>query len=166
MTFNRLDHGTEVFGPIKWIEPLNWKTAVDNCSDNYHVPTTHLSAILVQTQHRGVPRLTHQVQFESESKHIFINGHSITVRTLEKPEQARTAHGVTQDNRHLFEEYYRSTYAEAEGVWVPSEPERYSWAITACSPTACWVSASLILGARWRPSSGTLPSWKKTCPTS
>ena len=115
MTFNRLDHGTEVFGPIKWIEPLNWKTAVDNCSDNYHVPTTHLSTILVQTQHRGVPRLTHQVQFESESKHIFINGHSITIRTLEKPDQARTAHGVTQDNRQLFEEYYRATYAEAAG---------------------------------------------------
>ena len=114
LTFNRLDRGTEAFGPIKWIEPVNWKTAVDNCSDNYHVPTTHLSIILVQAQLRGVPRLTHQQQFESENKHIFINGHSITIRPLEKPDQARQAHGVTGENRHLFEDYYRSTLAEAE----------------------------------------------------
>ena len=114
MTFNRLDGGTEAFGPIKWIEPVNWKTAVDNCSDNYHVPTTHLSAILVGTQMQGLPRLTHQKQFESENKHIFINGHSITVRPLEKPDQARQIHGVTEENRHLFEDFYRSTFAEAE----------------------------------------------------
>ncbi len=114
LTFNRLDRGTEVFGPLKWIEPVNWKTAVDNCSDNYHVPTTHLSTILVQAQRRGVPRLTHQQQFESENKHIFINGHSMTIRTLDRPDQARQFHGVTQENRHLFEEYYRSNLPEAE----------------------------------------------------
>ena len=114
VAFNRLDAGTEAIGPVKWIEPLNWKTAVDNCSDNYHVPTTHLSAILVQARHFGLPRLTHEAQFESPNKHLFINGHSLTMRMLERPDQARQTHGVTQENRSLFEEYYRSTLAEAE----------------------------------------------------
>ena len=114
MTFNRLDSGTEAIGPVKWIEPINWKTAVDNCSDNYHVPTTHLSTILVQGRHFGIPRLTHEQQFESPNKHLFINGHSMTVRFLEKPDQARQSHGVTQENRALFEEYYRDTLPEAE----------------------------------------------------
>ena len=112
--FNRLDCGTEALGPIKWVEPVNWKTAVDNCSDNYHVPTTHLSSILVQARHLGVPRLTHEQQFQSPNKHLFINGHSITIRMLEKEDQARQFHGVTAENRHLFEEYYRATLPEAE----------------------------------------------------
>ncbi len=114
VAFNRLDSGTEAIGPVKWIEPLNWKTAVDNCSDNYHVPTTHLSTILVQGRHFGIPRLTHEQQFESPNKHLFINGHSMTMRMLERPDQARQTHGVTQENRALFEDYYRSTLAEAE----------------------------------------------------
>ena len=112
--FNRLDCGTEAIGPVKWIEPINWKTAVDNCSDNYHVPTTHLSAILVQGRHLGLPRLTHEQQFESPNRHLFINGHSLTLRFLERPDQARQTHGITQENRALFEEYYRATLPEAE----------------------------------------------------
>ena len=114
LSFNRLDNGTEALGPIKWIEPLNWKTAVDNCSDNYHVPTTHLSTIIVQGRHRGVPRLTHEQQFHSENKHLFVNGHSLTMRYLERPDQPRIAHGVTAENREAFEEYYRQTLAESE----------------------------------------------------
>ncbi len=112
--FNRLDNGTEAVGPIKWIEPLNWKAAVDNCSDNYHVPTTHLSSIIVAGRHLGVPRTTHEQQFQSPNKHMFVNGHSLTMRFLERPDQARQAHGVTAENRELFEDYYRSTLAEAE----------------------------------------------------
>ena len=114
VSFNRLDNGTEALGPIKWMEPVNWKTAVDNCSDNYHVPTTHLSAIIVQGRHRGIPRLSHEQQFQSESKHLFVNGHSLTMRFLERPEQARQTHGITADNRDAFEEYYRQTLAESE----------------------------------------------------
>ena len=114
VAFNRLDSGTEALGPMKWIEPLNWKTAVDNCSDNYHVPTTHLSTILVQARQLGIPRLTHEQQFESPNKHLSINGHSMTMRFLERPDQPRQTHGVTQENRALFEEYYRSTLPEAE----------------------------------------------------
>jgi len=114
LNFNRLDSGTEAIGPVKWIEPVNWKTPVDNCSDNYHVPTTHLSTILVQARRLGVPRLTHEQQFESPSKHLSINGHAITMRFLEKEDQARQFHGVTEANRTLFEDYYRSTLPEAE----------------------------------------------------
>ena len=99
VSFNRLDNGTEALGPIKWMEPLNWKTAVDNCSDNYHVPTTHLSTIIVQGRHRGIPRLTHEQQFQSENKHLFVNGHSLTMRFLERADQARQTHGVTAENR-------------------------------------------------------------------
>src|SRR4051794_15720336 len=35
--FNRNDAGMIAFGPQKWIENCNWKTPVDNCSDNYHL---------------------------------------------------------------------------------------------------------------------------------
>ena len=112
--FNRLDNGTEAIGPIKWIEPLNWKAAVDNCSDNYHVPTTHLSGIIVANRHMGVPRLTHEQQFQSPNRHLFVNGHSLTMRFLERPDQARQTHGITAENRELFEDYYRSTLEEAE----------------------------------------------------
>ncbi|MDP6497128.1 MAG: SRPBCC family protein [Dehalococcoidia bacterium] len=114
VAFNRLDSGTEAIGPMKWIEPLNWKTAVDNCSDNYHVPTTHLASILAQGRQFGIPRTTHEQQFQSPNKHLFINGHSLTMRFLERPDQARQMHGVTQDNRAMFEEYYRATQSEAE----------------------------------------------------
>ena len=114
INFNRLDNGTEALGPIKWMEPVNWKTAVDNCSDNYHVPTTHLSTIIVQGRHRGIPRLTHEQQFQSENKHLFVNGHSLTMRFLERPDQARQTHGITAENREAFEDYYRQTLAESE----------------------------------------------------
>ena len=114
VNFNRMDNGTEAIGPIKWIEPLNWKAAVDNCSDNYHVPTTHLSTIIVQGRHLGIPRLTHEQQFSSTNKHMFVNGHSLTMRFLERDDQARQTHGINPSNREMFEEYYRGTLDEAE----------------------------------------------------
>ena len=112
--FNRLDCGTEALGPVKWIEPVNWKTPVDNCSDNYHVPTSHRASMIVQSRHQGRPRLTHQQQFQASHKHLFINGHSLTARILERDDEPRPFHGVSQENRALFEAYYRDTYAEAE----------------------------------------------------
>ena len=112
--FNRLDNGTEAIGPIKWIEPLNWKAAVDNSSDNYHVPTTHLSGIIVANRHMGAPRLTHEQQFQSANRHFFVNGHSLTMRFLERPDQVRQTHGMNAENRELFEDYYRNTLGEAQ----------------------------------------------------
>jgi ethylbenzene dioxygenase alpha subunit len=114
VAFNRRDGGTEALGPIKWIEPVNWKTPVDNCSDNYHVPTSHNASMLVQARHLGRPRLGHKQQFQAPHKHLFINGHALTVRLLEREDDARQFHGVSRQNRPLFEAYYRATLAEAE----------------------------------------------------
>ena len=63
--FNRRDGGMQALGPTKWLEPANWKTLVDNCSDNYHVPISHLSSAAVQSRFLGRPRLSHDDQFES-----------------------------------------------------------------------------------------------------
>src|SRR5215468_1818098 len=49
--FNRRGCGTQALGPMKWMEPVNWKTMVDNCSDNYHVPTSHISSAGVQSKY-------------------------------------------------------------------------------------------------------------------
>ncbi|MBM3940871.1 MAG: hypothetical protein FJ318_08325, partial [SAR202 cluster bacterium] len=46
--FNRRDNGMIAYGPQKWMEPVNWKTPVDNCSDNYHVPISHYSSAAVR----------------------------------------------------------------------------------------------------------------------
>jgi hypothetical protein len=56
--FNRRNGGMQALGPIKWLEPANWKTMVDNCSDNYHVPISHLTSARVQTRYFGCPRLS------------------------------------------------------------------------------------------------------------
>jgi len=48
--FNRRDGGMQALGPMKWLEPVNWKTMVDNWSDNYHVLTSHLASPRVQTR--------------------------------------------------------------------------------------------------------------------
>lgn len=114
VAFNRLDCGTEALGPIKWIEPVNWKTPVDNCSDNYHVPTSHNASMQAQARRMGRPRLTHKFQFEAPHKHLFTNGHAITARVLEREDDARQVHGVSSENRPLFKAYYRDTLDEAE----------------------------------------------------
>jgi phenylpropionate dioxygenase-like ring-hydroxylating dioxygenase large terminal subunit len=72
--FNRRDCGMQALGPMKWLEPVNWKTLVDNCSDNYHVPTSHLSSARVQTRWLGRPPLSHADQFASPNKHAFVKG--------------------------------------------------------------------------------------------
>ena len=91
--FNRRDGGMRALGPMKWLEPVNWKTMVDNCSDNYHVPTTHLSSARVQTRYLGRPTLSHKQQFESPNKHVFVNGHSITFREApDNTPQVRARH--------------------------------------------------------------------------
>ncbi len=111
--FNRRDSGMQALGPMKWLEPVNWKTLVDNCSDNYHVPTTHLGSAMVQTQFLGRPKLSHADQFVSPNKHVFVNGHSITFREAVdgKP---RYVHGMSRDNLDRFQAYHDSTLPEVE----------------------------------------------------
>ena len=111
--FNRRDGGTLALGPMKWLEPVNWKTVVDNCSDNYHVPTSHLSSASVQARLLGRPRLSHDDQFGSPNRHVFVNGHAITFRDADD-NAPRYAHGVSKDTFALFQRYHEDTMPEVE----------------------------------------------------
>jgi phenylpropionate dioxygenase-like ring-hydroxylating dioxygenase large terminal subunit len=98
--FNRRDCGMQAFGPQKWIEPCNWKTPVDNSSDNYHVPTTHFSSNLVQGRYGmrgGRPTNVIKDFFKSPNKHLFVNGHSLTLTIYDKEnpiDQNQTSRGL------------------------------------------------------------------------
>ena len=81
---------------------------VDNCSDNYHVPTSHLSSARVQTRYLGRPRLSHEDQFASPNKHAFVNGHGVTFRDADDS-TPRYVHGVSSETLRLFQEYHDST---------------------------------------------------------
>jgi hypothetical protein len=111
--FNRRDCGMQALGPMKWLEPVNWKTLVDNCSDNYHVPTSHLSSARIQTRYLGRPPLSHEDQFASPNKHAFVNGHSITFRDADD-NAPRYVHGVSSETMRLFQEYHDQTMPEIE----------------------------------------------------
>jgi 3-phenylpropionate/trans-cinnamate dioxygenase alpha subunit len=111
--FNRRDGGMQALGPMKWMEPVNWKTMVDNCSDNYHVPTTHLSSAMVQSRVLGRPPLSHKDQFESPNKHVFVNGHSLTFRDA-SDDTPRYVHGMSKDNFHIFQAYHDAILPEVE----------------------------------------------------
>ena len=111
--FNRRDGGMQALGPMKWLEPVNWKTLVDNCSDNYHVPTSHVASILVQSRYLGRPRLSHEEQFQSPNKHVFVNGHSLTFREVDD-NAPRYVHGMSRETFHLFQEYHDATLPEVE----------------------------------------------------
>ena len=120
MLFNRRDAGEVAVGPQKWIEPSNWKMSVDNCSDNYHLPVSHFSNNLVQARFgRGVQRpLGHKALFASPSKHLFVNGHSLTIGVHEEgdPQSRRFPKGLgkNRQNEQRFDEFYQSIVAEEE----------------------------------------------------
>ena len=82
----------------------NWKTLVDNCSDNYHVPTSHLSSAMVQSRFLGRPQLSHKDQFESPNKHVFVNGAQ-----------------VLKDGEHTGAKWFSKTHIDCVGrdfdVW-------------------------------------------------
>ena len=114
--FNRTDNGTMAYGPMKWIEPCNWKSPVDNCSDNYHGPVSHFSASLVQLRRATMVRpegIGHKGLFNSPNKHAFVNGHSVTFR-IEENDEPRRNHGVTEALLPIFREYHRTTMPEVE----------------------------------------------------
>ena len=71
--FDRSDAGTEIWGGVhKWVIPCNWKFASEQfCSDMYHAPLSHMSAILA-VMPDGVPPEavqwpTEGLQWRSES---------------------------------------------------------------------------------------------------
>src|SRR6266496_1564365 len=53
--FNHNEAGIIAIGPQKWMEPCNWKTPVDNCSDNYHLPISHYSTSFSRHKIMGTP---------------------------------------------------------------------------------------------------------------
>ena len=112
--FNRRDGGMQALGPMKWLEPANWKTMVDNCSDNYHVPTSHLSSARgpdpLSRPPAGCPTRTSS---RSPNKHAFVNGHAITFRDADD-NIPRYVHGVSNETLRLFQEYHDATMPEVE----------------------------------------------------
>ena len=111
--FNRKDSGMVAVGPIKWLQPVNWKTPVDNSSDNYHVPITHASAARVKAKFLGRELTTMEQQFESTARHMSVNGHSITIRAPESTGLEILA-GVDQENKELFRAYMEESLPEVE----------------------------------------------------
>src|SRR5690348_3029005 len=103
----------QALGPMKWLEPVNWKTLVDNCSENYHVPTSHPPSARAQTRSLGRPLPSHEDQFASPNKHAFVNGHAITFRDADD-NAPRYIHGVSSETMRLFQEYHEATTQEVE----------------------------------------------------
>ncbi len=113
--FNRRGSGTIALGPQKWLEPVNWKTPVDNCSDNYHVTITHLSSMIAQERVLGRPRLTMEAMLKATSfQHMSVNGHALTSQVLDDEDSPRYFHGVTADNIQQFKDWQREALPEVE----------------------------------------------------
>jgi 3-phenylpropionate/trans-cinnamate dioxygenase alpha subunit len=94
--FNRSAKGTVAFGPHKWMQPVNWKTAVDNSSDWYHVPYTHASAANALTRITGAPRLTQDSIWNKKGRLAFVNGHQFAFFRL--PEDKDDPSGYSVEN--------------------------------------------------------------------
>jgi phenylpropionate dioxygenase-like ring-hydroxylating dioxygenase large terminal subunit len=161
--FNRCDGGMQALGPLKWIEPVNWKTLADNCSDNYHVPTTHLGSARVQSQFLGRPRLSHEEQFKSPNKHVFVNGHSLTFREVSDDSRgtctACRARPSTSSRSTIGPPCPRPSAGSGSSARAGS-----SSPTTASSPTGFWGSGWRTRGGRSGRSSGTSCCSRRTPP--
>ncbi len=116
-TFNRSDAGMIALGPQKWIENCNWKAPVDNCSDNYHVPITHMSSVLARHQISDEPIRSMQQQLDNtQNHHAFVNGHGITFRISEQedPNIQRRVRGSNSKFQEELDEWRRSKEPEVE----------------------------------------------------
>lgn len=85
--YNHTDAGMVAQGPHKWVQPINWKTAVDNCTDWYHVPTTHVSASNAYHRVMGMERYTHKWNWENTLRHAHVNGHQFNFGIIEEGQQ-------------------------------------------------------------------------------
>ena len=127
----------QALGPMKWLEPVNWKTLVDNCSDNYHVPTSHLASLLVQEPLPRSPAAVAREQFQSPNKHVFVNGHSLTFREVDD-NTPRYVHGMSRDTFHIFQDSTPATPPWRERRPGTSARTRFNWATTASSRMGSW----------------------------
>jgi phenylpropionate dioxygenase-like ring-hydroxylating dioxygenase large terminal subunit len=161
--FNRRDGGMQALGPMKWLEPVNWKTMVDNCSDNYHVPTSHLSSAMVQSRFLGRPRLSHKDQFESPNS---TSSSTATPSPFGMPTMARP--GTCTACRGTPSISSRSTTTppstRSSGGSASSARGRSSSATTASSRMGCWASGWRFRAARSEPSSGISCCSRRTHP--
>jgi phenylpropionate dioxygenase-like ring-hydroxylating dioxygenase large terminal subunit len=125
--FNRRDCGLQAIGPQKWIEPLNWKTPVDNSSDMYHTSVAHRSVALVnrnRVQGGGRPGLPGLQQlFQNPLRLAYANGHSFfaglvddyyAMLTNRGPYPGSAQAGTTEENLPEFRQFYGSTFPEVE----------------------------------------------------
>ncbi|HZP26835.1 MAG TPA: aromatic ring-hydroxylating dioxygenase subunit alpha, partial [Dehalococcoidia bacterium] len=105
---DRREGGVEILhGSHKWVMPCNWKFAADNFQgDNYHVTTSHLSALILT----GVSGGRDEGTPDSENYPVYAgNGHGIPVVTLISPE-----HDPSIATIPPLQEYYAQTQAETE----------------------------------------------------
>jgi phenylpropionate dioxygenase-like ring-hydroxylating dioxygenase large terminal subunit len=91
--FNRSAKGTVAFGPHKWIQPVNWKTAVDNSSDWYHVPYSHSSSANALTRILGNPRITPDTIWNKKGRLAFVNGHQFAFFRLPDDQMGDNPYG-------------------------------------------------------------------------
>jgi phenylpropionate dioxygenase-like ring-hydroxylating dioxygenase large terminal subunit len=113
--FNRFEGGMIALGPQKWMEPCNWKTPVDNCSDNYHVPITHYSSSIAANKMYGLPMATMETSLAAPNRnhHVFVNGHALTFRSAPPTGQHPVRRGVTPENKAAFDAWEDMSEGEA-----------------------------------------------------
>ena len=115
--YNRRDIGQQAIGPVKWPLPVNWKTPVDNASDNYHAPLSHFSAVSAAAQRRGERRPSAALlsdRFDSPNRHLYLNGHSLTLRIVEEKKGAQFHQVATGGDEQAIEKFRRDTLPEVE----------------------------------------------------
>ena len=116
LRFNRRDCGEVAIGPEKWIEPSNWKMPVDNTSDNYHTATSHIGSAIAQVRFGQVRPggLGHKALFATPAKHLFVNGHSLTVRMHDEAQPKFFQATTRKADLSSIQAFEEATNAEAE----------------------------------------------------
>src|SRR5438045_9684830 len=114
-TCNRSEHCLQAYGPQKWIEQCNWKTPVDNCSDNYHVPISHYSSALAANKVFQLPMqsMDAALAIPNDNHHVFVNGHGLTFRIRDANAPRQIRRGVTTENRPIFDAWDQQAEEEA-----------------------------------------------------
>jgi phenylpropionate dioxygenase-like ring-hydroxylating dioxygenase large terminal subunit len=116
--FNRSAKGTIAYGPHKWIQPVNWKTAVDNCSDWYHVPYSHASSANALTRIMGNPRMTPDVLWNKKGRAAFVNGHQFAFFRLPDDSFDGNPYGADHSEASRQEAIQRLGPTRGEGVML------------------------------------------------
>jgi phenylpropionate dioxygenase-like ring-hydroxylating dioxygenase large terminal subunit len=116
--FNRSDAGMVAMGPQKWMEQCNWKTPVDNCSDNYHLAFSHYAAAFARHKVSGEPMrgLDYLLQDPNPNHHAFVNGHSLTFRVADgSPDIVQRLRGQNLSRlQSILEQFDRDKAPEVE----------------------------------------------------